>query len=368
MAIYKLFPTQDTTLYSKHPEANTGLDEILEASLEVGALGTPAPQASRFLIQFSSDEITDMINKISGSNYNVYLKCFLANVTGLNKDTTVETYPISQSWNMGTGRLGDSPEVQNGASWIWKDYQGNNKWISGSFNPDTTGSYSSSVSVGGGTWYTTYSSSQQFNFYSDKDINLDVLDIVNQWYSNSLDNNGFIVKQKEEFIDDENIQPQLKYFSIDTHTIYPPCLEFRWEDYSWNTGSSTQTTVNSTPFTVILENNPGTFYLDSINNFRVYSRPEYPARTFSTASYYTQNYYLPEGQSWYAIKDLYTNEYVVDFDDSFTKISADEVSCYFKIYMNGLEPERYYKILIKTIVDGNEIILDDNYYFKITNG
>jgi hypothetical protein len=32
MAVYKIFPTQDTTLYSINPEQNTGLDEIIEAS------------------------------------------------------------------------------------------------------------------------------------------------------------------------------------------------------------------------------------------------------------------------------------------------------------------------------------------------
>ena len=32
MAIYKIFPTADTTLYSGYVSANTGLDEILEAS------------------------------------------------------------------------------------------------------------------------------------------------------------------------------------------------------------------------------------------------------------------------------------------------------------------------------------------------
>ena len=56
MAVYKIFPTQDTTLYSLYPEMNTGLDEILESSLEVGNYGTPSPQASRFLIQFDSNE------------------------------------------------------------------------------------------------------------------------------------------------------------------------------------------------------------------------------------------------------------------------------------------------------------------------
>jgi hypothetical protein len=33
--------------------------------------------------------------------------------------------------------------------------------------------------------------------------------------------------------------------------------------------------------------------------------------------------------------------------------------------MNGLEPERYYKIQIKSIIDGGTYIFDDDYYFKI---
>ena len=104
MAVYKLFPTQDATLYSIDPEMNTGLDEIIEASLTVGALETPAPQASRFLIQFSSEEIDDIINnKISSSDWQSNLICFIADVTALNAANTLEIYPVSQSWNMGTG-------------------------------------------------------------------------------------------------------------------------------------------------------------------------------------------------------------------------------------------------------------------------
>jgi hypothetical protein len=35
--------------------------------------------------------------------------------------------------------------------------------------------------------------------------------------------------------------------------------------------------------------------------------------------------------------------------------------------MNGLEPERYYKVLIKTILDNGEtVVFDENYYFKVT--
>jgi hypothetical protein len=32
MAVYKIFPTQDATLYSAYPTMNTGLNAILEAS------------------------------------------------------------------------------------------------------------------------------------------------------------------------------------------------------------------------------------------------------------------------------------------------------------------------------------------------
>jgi hypothetical protein len=370
MAVYKIFPTQDTTLYSLYPEMNTGLDEILESSLEVGNYGTPSPQASRFLIQFDSNEISDVVNsRISGSQWQSNLKCFVANVTALNSDTTIETYPISQSWNMGTGRFSDSPEVQNGASWIWRDYQGSIQWTTSSFAAGSTGSYSSSVDPGGATWYVTQSlsGSQTFGYYTDKDINVNVTNIVSAWYSSSIENNGFIVKQETEFIDSEDVQPKMKYFSIDTHTIYPPCLEFKWVDATFNTGSSTLPTINIQPFVVTVGENSGYYYPDSTNEFRIYSRPEYPARVFSTASYFTQNFYLPDN-SYYAIKDLDTDEYIVDFDTTYTQLSKDETSSFFTLYMKGLQPERYYKILVKTTVDGSTVVLDNYYYFKIING
>lgn len=92
-----------------------------------------------------------------------------------------------------------------------------------------------------------------------------------------------------------------------------------------------------------------------------------PPRTFTTESNYTVNYALPSS-SYYAIKDLDTNEYVVNFDKEFTQISCDPTSSYFTVYMNGLEPERYYNILIQTEVDGQTIVMDENYYFKVVNG
>jgi hypothetical protein len=41
MAVYKIFPTQDTTLYSAYPIMNTGLDAILETSNIIDISGIP---------------------------------------------------------------------------------------------------------------------------------------------------------------------------------------------------------------------------------------------------------------------------------------------------------------------------------------
>jgi hypothetical protein len=56
---------------------------------------------------------------------------------------------------------------------------------------------------------------------------------------------------------------------------------------------------------------------------------------------------------------------VVDFDDNFTKISCDEKGNYFDIYMSGLQPERYYRILIKSVIDGTTAVIDNNNIFKV---
>jgi hypothetical protein len=372
MAIYKIFPTKDASIYSLYPDRNTGLDEILESSTDLNSAGTA--QASRFLVQFDNTEISDIItNRISGSQWQANFRGFIANLEGLNLDTTLEFYPISGSWNMGTGKYLYSPEYTNGVSWTWRTYSGSGAWTTSGFSAFVTASYNSEL--GGGTWYTSSAnasvlpiySTQSFSYTDSGDINVNITNMVKAWYSGSIVNNGFIVKQSTEFVDNDDYQIEMKFFSNDTHTIYPPQLEFRWRDYIFNTGSSTNTILNTQTATISLSENPGVFYSGSINKFRINSRPTYPARVFQTASLYTTNYYLPTS-SYYAIKDLDTNEFVIDFDDQYTQLSADGTSSYFTLYMNGLEPERYYKILIKTIIDGSTIIFDDNYYFKIING
>ena len=46
--------------------------------------------------------------------------------------------------------------------------------------------------------------------------------------------------------------------------------------------------------------------------------PMYPPRTFQTSSFYLGKNFLPTA-SFYALKDLDTDEYVIDFDTTYTQ-------------------------------------------------
>jgi hypothetical protein len=386
MAVYKLFPEKDTTIYSAYPVMNTGLDAILEVSNTVPSIA-PSPRVARALVQFNQDEIEDVVNnKISGANWSGSLKLFIAQAQGINLDTIIKTYPASENWSNGTGEYGDSPQTVNGTSWKYINYSGSDIWKTGGYTPYVTGSYSGSISTGlangvGGNWYTGSGyidgelvASQSFGLRSEKDLDMNVTNIINAWYSSStespinpIDNNGFILKltSSVEYSTSRSIQPIFKYYSTDTNTIYPPTLEFKWDDQSFETGNLLEITTSD--LFVSLDNNPGTFRSESVNRFRLNVREQFPIRTFQTSSLYTTNKHL-NNESLYAIKDLDTNEFVINFDSNFTKISCDPNGNYFDIYMNGLEPERYYKILIKTTINGSTIVKDEDYYFKVING
>jgi hypothetical protein len=371
MAVSKIFPIQDTTLYSNQPDANTGLDSICEIFNKYELSGNPS--VARYLSLYDNTEINDTIdNLISGSPYQVYLKNYISTAYGITQPVNVNILAVAQEWNNGTGYYGDLPAETNGACWTSPTISGAASWnMSGSYNSFAyTGSYVSEY--GGGNWYTTSSlstSTEQFIQRSIKDIEVDVTNIVNAWHNSDIPNHGFITKlsSSHEFISNLDLQPTLKYYSVDTNTIYPPYLEFRWNDYKTVlTASATSSIVSTTDLKLSLSENPGTFTPEDINRFYVNVSPLYPTRVFQTSSLFTSTHYLPTS-SYYAVKDLDTNEFVIIFDETYTKISSDSRGNYFDLYMSGLETDRYYQILIKTTINGTTRIFDDNYYFKIVN-
>lgn len=369
MAVYKIFPEKDATMYSRYINMNTGLDEILEISnLEDTTTSPTSGQVSRILLKFPTTEITNTLsNKVGANPFTASLKLFLADASNVPLDFSTECYPVYGTWNMGTGKYLDLPTITDGVGWTYRLQSGSGDWLTSGFPAYVTASFS--ARNGGGNWYTGSATlnpeaTQSFTYVTPKDIEFNVSNAIQLFNSGSITNEGFLIKLEDSLEFNNSNYISLKYFSMDTHTIYPPCLEIKWDDSTFNTGSSTQTLLDTAEATVSLRNNKGEFQQDSVQRFRINSRPTYPTRTFTTSSDYLTNYYLPSS-SLYQIKDVNTEEIIIDFDTNNTKISADSTSNYFDLYMSGLEPERYYKILVKATLDGSTIVFDEDYIFKV---
>lgn len=365
MAVYKIFAEKDTTLYSDYETLNSGLDPILELTKSTSLLYASQSTAARILIKFADADMSDVVtNYIGTASYSSSLKMYLADATGLPTDFTLQAFLISGAWDMGTGKFGDSPIPTDGASWKYMGSDGSSPWTTGSYATGVTASFTS-VNKGGGTWYTGYEFIQPFGVYINKDVNLDVTSGVRAILSSSISNQGFLIKLSGSLEFDENYDFKLNYFGRDTNTIYPPVLEFKWDDSRYSISGSTISGVGTQDIRVSLANNKGEFNQYEIHRFRLNVRDQFPIRTYATSSIYTTQKYLPSS-SYYSIKDVKGDINVVDFDNNFTKISADLQGNYFDVYMYGLEPERYYKILIKTVISGSTLIFDDQYFFKVT--
>jgi len=352
MAIFKIFPDKDTTIYPSIPDKNTGLDPILEIQNDKETFET-----SRILIQFPSSVLEDILNNIEG-DYEAYLKLFLADAESLPEDYSLVVNPISQSWDSGVGKFLFEPYDKNGCTWIQRTNE--DEWTTSSFSLNTTSSFNIS-NPGGGSWYYNYEGSQSFGLNNVKDTNINVTDIIKAFASGNIDNNGVMVRMKDI---ENTLSTSLKYFSKDTHTIYPPQLEIKWDDSSYITGSfgvlGNENTV------VTLGNNIGTYDKDTVYRFIVRGRETYPSRNFVTQSVYVSRDKLLPSSSFWAIKDMLSGEFVIDFDDNYTKISCDGNSNYFFIYMNGLQPERLYAVIIKSFFEnGSIVVFDNNCVFKI---
>jgi hypothetical protein len=299
MAVYKIFPEKDAFIWSEQQTQNMGRDEILEVSTYndpsiVNNNINEIPSVTRALVKFPTSQINQVIDLVDQDNAFTQLtasfQLFLANASNLPQTYTLLCNAVSESWEMGTGRLADRPRTTNGVSWTYAQSSASGDvWQTSSFQANVTAS-DNGIQRGGCNWFILPSSSQTFTYTSDKDTNFDVTQIVKYWHSHSIHgdlpesfgNEGFIIRYtgSQEF-NTASIQ-QLNFFSMDTHTIYPPTLELKWPDYVFNTGSSP--IVNNNQFITTIGNLQEEMPENSVYRFNVYSRDQYPPRSFQTQS------------------------------------------------------------------------------------
>jgi hypothetical protein len=370
------YPESDATVYEGIQTTNTGLDELLEIGKRLGTDGSTLLK-SRALIKFDTSEILSTVSKY-GVNINsckFVLQLYTSYAKNLPAQYTLESKLVAQPWTNGTGYLNSNPIVSNGITWAtpyasWSlDSQSGSLWISSSQQIElgSSGIFVSGSGTGGSWLYSTgstsFSSSYDYS-YQTTDLTLDVSDSILKWISGSnsqsIDNNGFIIKLSDADEADGTVTGYINYFSRETHTIYVPKLTMYWDNSEYSSSLSAASLESYTVYTNLKPE-----YKDTeIVKLRIYTRDKYPQKS-PTNLFPTQTVKRLPQTTYYAIRDAATDEYIIPYDNIYTKVSCDNTSNYIYIDMNGLMPERYYRLEFE-IVDGfTEQYVNDEIYFKV---
>ena len=373
---YFTFASQDTYISSgsnritgvTKTDQNFGQDQILEVKKEFFNDSFDYP--TRTLVQFDLTTVSKSVADGTITSPSFYLRLYEAEGNQEQTlDYTLAALAISQSWDEGVGKGGDNPKTINGCSWenrINKPNISALKW-SGSKDGSTF-----PHALGGATH--SLSSSTQIFSNQSPDVEMDITAMTNGWISGStaggFENYGLLLRFSGSEETDSTTFGQLKFFSKQTHTIFSPKLEVRWDDHIIATGSAT----GSLPALNVAGTEDNYLYVKQLKNkyketdkvkFRVGARKRYITKSFSTSVQTVSQSFVPEGSGSYAIRDVATGENIIPFSD-FTKLSCDVSGSYFTQWLNTFEPNRVYKIMLKLKTDdGNQQIFDEDFEFKV---
>jgi hypothetical protein len=380
-----IFPSQDTWVSSgssnitgeSFKDQNFGRDQILEVKKQFYNFDFDFP--TRALVQFSGTEFTELSKSVAdgtiASDAKYYLRLYEAEGNAeMTEEYTLAFQPISQSWTEGTGKFGDNPKNTNGCSW-----ENRLNPIGGTATAwdfaDIDNNHNNGPAILGDEFGNIFSQSTQAFSNESPDVNVEVTDMVNMWLEGRKENYGMVVRFNGASETDTTTLGNLKFFSRNTHTIYSPRLEVRWDDHlpctGSNTGSLTQLTSSGLADNFLyMKGLRESYKVGERVKFRVGARKRYIQKTFSTSVQTTVGSFIPEGSGSYAIKDVATDEFIVPFKDkedvSYTKLSCDSNSNYFIQYLDGFYPDRVYKILLKLKTDdGQEQVFDDDFEFVV---
>lgn len=365
------YAEKDATLYESAPNANTGLDEILEIGKRLGDDGATLLK-SRAVVKFDMSEISASLAKYNKTvnDCKFILQLYTSHAKSLPAEYSIFSKLIAQDWINGTGY--QTSPTTDGITWNYP--VSGSTWYSSSQNIQIGSStlYASGSGTGSSWMFQSASggstsgliTSESFS-YRTTDLNIDVTDSVKIWLSGSggasIPNYGFLLQFSDSDEQNDNVSGYIRFFSRDTHTIYVPRLTMYWDNSTFTTGSLTQVNIDS--YDVYTQVKPQ--YKDTeVTKIRIFARDKFPRKSPTNLFPYETVKYLPS-TTYYAIFDAQTDEPIISYDNIYNKVSCDSTGNFIYVDMNSFMPERYYRLELK-IIDGIvEQYVDDQIYFKV---
>ena len=377
MSLRRFIPQKDTTIVAAIPgcgETNYGKDEILELGK---ALESSTTGSARILMQFAQEDLASIASFVGEHNYRAKLHLSIANALNIPERLEIVGTPIAEYWEEGFGKAAEEGNML-GATWTYRmpgvpwfhpgnsngTYDGEEVIQEGEIYERNGGLADtlefSTIIDGGNASLGSEVAVDKSGYRAMYDINLDITDLVRYWTVAALENYGIMLFVRDGDYWAEEYGTHISIFSADTHTIYQPYLEIEWDDSEFNPSVP----ALNDRFKVVASNLQAEYTNTDEIRFNLEAKNLYPSRVFSTSSLYNPSYVLPKNSLW-GIKDEYTNEMTIPFDETYTKVSAKENQSYFNLDMNMLYPERYYRILLKVPTASGDRVVDNKIIFKV---
>jgi len=318
--------SSDTSIYERYANLNTGQDEILEVGKKQDKLESSNGRV-RSLVKFT---LTDLVG--APTNSDAYLSLKVANATKLNQNALVYVYPVSRSWEEGSGYFEQSPfKSDDGATW--------NTYASAS---DWSGSSGPNHGAGGDYKLTPVVSASVVDIRNDE-LRINVTDVVQPMISGSSksSNYGLLLTFSGSAEADINNTGNIKFFSRQTHTVHEPVLELVWSNQSFVTGSLK--TLTSLDIEVAPKNMKAQYSVGEVAKMRFTVRDR--------------------SGSIYTIVDAGSGTTVVPFD-LYSHVDCDSTGSYVMIDTKPLHKNRFYDLSLKTTL-GSEVYFSKSFRFKV---
>lgn len=341
-----IVPLQDASIYEQFPQRNTGADEIIEVGKSREASGS-----IRGLIQFDVSKFTAPI----GSEF--FLNLRIANAAKFQRNQIVEFYVVSESWDEGTGFLAqDLKNPQDGATWI--NRISNATWEFANATSSLGGSTGSLVTTSSFDWKPT-------------DIRLNVTALVRDWIASgsftgseggTLDN-GLLIKIPTADEANVAVSTNIRFFSRNTHTIYPPTLEAVWNTQTMSVAPNCGLTAAPEEIEIFVKNLRPEMTSGSTHRIRFGARGSNIVKSFTNSARFQGGFFLPSG-SHIGVQDAATNTFIVPFDTG-SLLSADNTGSYFDLKIENMYINRTYNILVQTTKPWGPEVVDTGHTFRV---
>ena len=339
-------PEQDASIYEQFRQRNTGFDEILEIGKSRGASGS-----IRGLVQFDVDGI---LSASGGSGVvpfssSFYINLRIANATNFQRNQTIEFYQVSESWDEGTGFFEqDLENPEDGATWQIRN------------DADATWSLAIGSSSLGGTTRSLVTT-HAFDWKPD-DVRIDITGTVRAWLTGSF-NGGLLLKIPTADEEGTKIKSNIRFFSRNTHTIYPPTLEAIWPTQTMSLQPNCGLVAAPDEIEVFVTNMRPTMVTGSTHRVRFGARQVTPIKSFTDSGRFGNKFFLPSA-SHIGVQDAATKATVIPFDTG-SLLSADGTGSFFDLKIENMYINRSYKILVRIEKPWGPEVVDTGHTFKV---